>query len=220
MNHESRIKNKKAKFNKNGSRNEDQKNRNPNSLFMLHNSRSAFTLVELIVTISISVLLTTMLVLYTKTGERQLALFAERSKILGVITQAKTLAIQTFSNTAGDIYCGYGVYISPPTYFVFKNTAHTTGKPSACDDIRTSPNSGAYNSLRDIQIGETYTLNKGVKFHDNTSQTILFIPPDPTVILNPSDAFGLQTVTIETADNLAVKTKIKINDFGQISFDN
>lgn len=192
------------------------------SAFIIHNSRSAFTLVELIVTISISVLLTTMLVLYTKTGEKQLTLFVERSKILGVITQAKTLAIQTLSNPAGEIPCGYGVYFNPPTYFIFKNNAQI-GKDSSgdldCNKIKKKDALvSIYDPARDPIVGEPFTLTKGVIFSPMAvPQIILFIAPDPTVILSPIDA-GKQTVTIETDDTQSRQAKITINDFGQITF--
>ncbi|MDP1689240.1 MAG: hypothetical protein Q8L47_03895 [bacterium] len=160
-----------------------------------------------------------MLVLYTKTGERQLTLFIERSKILGVITQSKTLAIQIFTNTTtGDIPCGYGVHFNPPSYFVFKNKA-AMAKGGECDQIKNGSNLNLYNLSRDEQIGEKLSLSRGVNFSGSFPQTILFIPPDPTVKLSSSIA-GVQIITIATIDTPSVQTKIKINDFGQISFDN
>lgn len=183
-----------------------------------------FTLIELMVTIGLTVILTSMLVLYNRTGERQLSLFAERAKILGVITQAKALSVQTLAEANSP--CGYGVYINPASkeYLLFRNGADKDSCRAIKDQViinqqQYTPNPPG--APRDTVVGNVHTLSNGVRFKAGVPMTILFIPPDPTTLFDPSTAVnanGELTVTVETDDSQAMPATITINDFGQITF--
>lgn len=175
---------------------------------------AGFTLIELLVTFGMVILLTSFLILYNKTGERQLTLAAERSKVLGVITEAKALAVQTFAESNPP--CGYGIRVSPSLhqYQLFKNRAIENVCANLKSDTRVFP---IYEPGRDVII-ETHKLSPGVRFPSGgPEQTILFVPPDPTTVLDPP-ADGELQIVIETDDEIAKQATITINDFGQITF--
>jgi hypothetical protein len=184
--------------------------------------RNGFSLLELIIICGMTVVLTSIFILYSKTGENQFILMSERAKILGAISQAKGLSLQTY--TEANSPCGYGVQIDPPTssYFIFRNGA-VTGSGNECDSIKNGVLGGDYTPLpsgdpRDTVFGQVHKLSNGIRFPSTAvAQTILFIPPDPKTIFSPITA-GNFTITIETNETSPVEASIIINDFGQISY--
>lgn len=181
-----------------------------NSLPHTHSFRTGFTAVELIISLGVVTLLTSLLILYNRTGQDQLALFAERAKLLGVISEAKALTIQTFAETSPP--CGYGVRIPPPAnnnvYHLFINKANDAD----CAAIKSGGGS-LFLPARD-SIKATHIFPSGVVFNGGP-KTVLFIPPDPTVRLNPPSG-GNMEIKLKTKDGTA-EAKITINEFGQIT---
>lgn len=178
-------------------------------------SRTAFTAVELIVSLGVVTLLTALLILYNRTGHNQLVLFAERARVLGTITEAKAKTIETFAQT--DPPCGYGVRIQPlrgVTLFRNNLPSGSPTTPNTCEWVKAG-NGGVghlYNASRDTPV-ETYQISFEVGFV--STRTILFIPPDPTTrFIAP--AGGDLDVVLETIDGNA-SAEIRINEFGQIT---
>jgi prepilin-type N-terminal cleavage/methylation domain-containing protein len=88
-------------------------------------SRRAFTLIELMVVLGISAVLSALAITYSKIGQNEVALSVEESKVGQFILQAKQLAIATYTvppSTAA-ASCGFGVTFNlaatPQTYSVF-----------------------------------------------------------------------------------------------------
>lgn len=163
-------------------------------------AKDGFTLVEVLVTISITVMLASVLILYSRTGERQILLFREQAKVINMISKAKSLALQTYiDGTAG---CGYGIHFSlPDTLILFKDQAADC---AASDNIYSGP----------IEDFSHLILGTGIVFSSSDITDILFIPPDPTVKLNPDQVSGI--ITLQTADG-GTSARVKLNNSGQIS---
>lgn len=185
--------------------------------------KHGFTMLELLVTISVSIMLTSMLILYSRTGEMQITLISERSKILSLITRAKSLSVQTLAEATPP--CGYGVYVdvAQNQYFLFKNTA-SIAAGDECSEIKKGNINPMYDpnpvgNPRD-KIIETYKLSNGILFPvlAMVSKTILFIPPDPTTLLIPTNALSELTITIETDNATPTQASVTINRFGQITY--
>ncbi len=186
--------------------------------------RAGFSVLEILVTCGVTILLTSMLILYSRTGQLQILLISERAKILGLITQAKSLSVQTLAEANPP--CGYGVFIDAPQnrYLLFKNTS-PIGQGSVCTDIKDGSVGAYYNptpagSPQDVVISSS-TLSSGIKFPSATlAYTILFIPPDPTVLFTDSigDIASNLTITIETDSPTPEQTSVSINRFGQITY--
>jgi len=178
-------------------------------------------MIELIAVLGTVTLLTGLLLVYNRAGQNQLTLFAERSKLLSTIIEAKGLGIQTFSQTSAP--CGYGVVIlTETTYAIFRNNADTSSN-GVCDDIAYGSSLNIFDgpvpwgSGRDSFHSGIQTLNPAVRFAAGTifPLPVLFIPPDPTTIYLDS-AFGDLVITLETVDG-SISESITINEFGQIT---
>lgn len=162
--------------------------------------RSGFTLIEMLVVISITALLSSVLIVYSRIGERQILLFREQSKVINIILKSKSLALQTY--VTGEKVCGYGVHFEVPrTAILFRDLADDC---SASDDVYSG-------STEDF---EKLNLDNLIVFSELNFTDILFIPPDPQVILTPSQASG--SIFIKANDSDAV-VKVKINSAGQVS---
>lgn len=169
---------------------------------LIHKSqaRDGFTLVEILVVVSITAMLSSVLILYSRTGEKQILMFREQSKVINLITKAKSLALQTYIDGASA--CGYGIHFTlPDTMILFKDQSA---------DCTTSDNvySGPSEDFSHLILGT------GIVFSASDISDILFIPPDPTVKLNPDQVFGI--ITLQTLDG-NTSASIKVNNSGQIS---
>lgn len=163
-------------------------------------TRDGFTLVEILVVVSITAMLSSVLILYSRTGERQILLFREQSKVINLIARAKSLALQTYID--GTSSCGYGIHFAlPDTMILFRDIAA---------DCETSDNiySGSDEDFSHL------ILNSGIVFSAADVSDILFIPPDPIIKLNPDQVSGI--ITLQTADG-GTQARIKVNNSGQIS---
>ncbi|MEK7193913.1 MAG: type II secretion system protein [Patescibacteria group bacterium] len=164
--------------------------------------KSAFTVIEMLVVISvIGLLLTTTMVFYGRTGERQIVLFREQTKILNILSRAKFLSVQTFGKT-GPVPCGYGVHFEEPQSVIL---FHDDAEDCAQADRRYSG---------DAEKVESFILDRAVVFESLPLSDVIFIPPNPTVVLTPEQ--DQATIVIKTTDDKG-KVNIKINNFGQIS---
>ena len=163
-------------------------------------SKIGFTLVEVLVTLSITVLLSSVLILYSRTGERQILLYREQSKVINIIAKSKSLALQTYIEDATT--CGYGIHFSlPNTLILFKDISADC---ATSDNIYSGP----------IEDFSHLILATGIVISASDIIDVLFIPPDPTVKLNPAQVSGV--VTLQTIDGGA-QARIKMNNSGQIS---
>ena len=163
-------------------------------------STSGFTLIETLVVLSITALLSTVLILYSHIGENQIALFRDQSQVIGIIAKAKSLALQTY--VSGGAACGYGVHFTlPNTVILFKDQAANCANS---DNVYSGP-SEEFSHL---------ILDQNITFASTDMTDILFVPPDPTVIMTPAITSG--TITLQAAGSTA-QVKIKVNSAGQIS---
>jgi prepilin-type N-terminal cleavage/methylation domain-containing protein len=163
-------------------------------------NKAGFSLVELLAVIAVLAMLSAILIQYSRTGERQLLLFREQFKLASTLSRAKSLAISTFNYP--DVPCGYGVHFAPPrTFILFRDNAADC---SSSDRIY----SGAGESI------VTDELDPFVRFSGLTASDILFIPPDPRVIITPAQPEA--TITLETSDGVA-SAILKVSAVGQIT---
>ena len=76
--------------------------------------RAGFTLIETLVVISITGILTAMALGYTRQNETQIALLMDQAKIAGMLQRAKTLALQGLGREGGAKGVCYGVAFHRP----------------------------------------------------------------------------------------------------------
>lgn len=175
-------------------------------------ARAGFTILEMLVVVSIMTMLTGVLIVYSRTSENQIILFKEHAKLVSVFFRAKTLAYQTFSEQEQDPKpCAYGVHYSSDdsgdAFYVFRDLPDTAG------DCTT-----ANQQFDADEVFETVVLDPRVivDTSETTFTEVLFTPPDPTTLINQSAAAqGAQVVVRAEAGSGVLG--VKINDAGQIT---
>ena len=175
--------------------------------YTLNPKSAGYTLVEVLVAISVTVLLSSILIIYNHSGESQIALFKEQAKIIGILLKAKGLAVQTYSSSGGDgAVCGYGVHFDAVNgvYLIFTDLA----EPCSSSDNKYSGSNEDF---------EKHKIDSSLNFLSLGLVDLLFIPPDPAVIIDGNaDKKGSFEIAISSKSGGSEK-KIKVNNFGQIS---
>ncbi len=169
-----------------------------------------FTLIETLVVVSILMLMTSMLVLYNRTGERQILLLREKARLISVIFRAKSLALNTFIED--EAACGYGVHIGPSAssgqagYFIFRDKA-----------INCRMSDRVYTDATDeIVSGSEVQLDPALQFKQTDITDIVFVPPNPAVFLNGGQGMREGAIALASIDNKS-RVTIIITNAGQIS---
>lgn len=168
--------------------------------------KKGFTLVEILISIGIVALLSSAMIAYNRVGGRQIILFKEQAKVLGVLSRAKTLSISTFGEIA--VSCGWGVHFeAPKTFLIFKDLA-ASGDCSLADKKYSGTD----------ELFESFDLDSGVEFDSSltTLSDIVFVPPYFSVVINSDSVQDFAAVVIKTIDGGSSAT-IKVNSAGQIS---
>ena len=166
----------------------------------IKNSSQGFTLIEILVIITITTILAGIMIAYGHIGEKQITLFRDQAKIIGVLNRAKFLTVQMFAET-GEKPCAYGVHFenNKQTFLIFKDLK------TSCDGVYGGDNSG--------ELFEKYEINSAFKFETSLSN-VVFIPPDPRVKLN---AGSLSEATIKIVLDATNYKTIRITKYGQIT---
>lgn len=160
-----------------------------------------FTIIEILVILGVLSLISTILIINTHGGEQQVILFKEQTRIISIFSRAKSLSIATFGETGTSIPCGYGVHLETPrTFLIFKDLA------ADCKDSDQKYSGAA-------EIYESFQLDSAIKF-DSLNFDVVFIPPDPSVVITPYQDPAIIILKIIGSETTA---KIKINSAGQIS---
>lgn len=139
-----------------------------------------FTLIELLVVIGIITLLSTMAILYSHTGERQIILFQEQMKILNALSRAKSLSINTFIQP--DVPCGFGVHFddSDNSFRIFRELPDPD-----CPSAGSGYSGASENFNPSDPEKEKFILNSAIAFDSLAVDDIVFYPPAPDVAILP-----------------------------------
>ncbi len=172
---------------------------------------SGFTLIEVIVVISIITILSGYLLLYTGRSRGQIALSVEEAKLAQVISRSKALAISTYGVSQAP--CGYGVNMQ---YGVGTYTLYSYSVPDCTMIPAIDATIPGYVKL------QTFSLPKNIIFEDGATKldAILFVPPDPQTMLWSGGILLTNSpgnIYLKTQDG-ASHASVSINPAGQISF--
>ncbi len=179
--------------------------------------KNGFTIVEILVTLSIMAMLSGILIIYGRSSEKQLLLFRDQAKIVNAILKAKSLALNTYSKDGAP--CAYGVHFDSvkKEYRIFKDL-DSNGSNLDCSATadRIYSSSPSPNS-EDLNPPIVETLGQNLSFKEPLAATdIIFIPPDNNAIITPDPSPQTQ-INIEITNPEGIAKKIKINVFGQVS---
>ena len=187
-------------------------------------NKSGFTLIEALIVIMVTMMMTSILITSSRTSNKQILLFKEQAVFINTISRAKSLAIGTFQpalTTGGSTQpiCGWGVHVlgSGSGYILFKDLG-TLGPPPSC------VGTGTYSA---DEAFETFTLDPAVHLSGAVPQDasggldVVFRPPQPIVFINgatgtfaPPEATIMMGVVGSTNPST-----VTITQGGQVSID-
>jgi prepilin-type N-terminal cleavage/methylation domain-containing protein len=199
----------------------------------MKNNKEGFTLIELMVVILITALLSALTIVYSHTGQNEVTLSIESSKISQLILQAKELSIATYS--AGANTCAYGVHIDYTnqdySLFAYDSATSSGGSgPIYCPTYASTTADGVI--LADMQpygTGATYNIHisSGVVLVSSSAANdvltdVLFFPPSPFTLIsrddatfmNPAQSSKIYLKTIEGNNN----GTISVSPAGQVGY--
>lgn len=204
--------------------------------------KKGFTLIEILIVLAITALLSSLAIVYTHVGQNQISLSIEESKIAQLILEAKELSIATYSSNSAT--CAYGVAFNytNSSYSLFAYNAAATSSEYAgrpiCPSLASTSIAIASSAIQQYESGswQMYTapgvvLDGSGGAASDTIQDILFYPPDPCTLISidgqtfqsncdntfpyndpPSAAY----VYLRTVDGSMSRT-ITVNPAGQVS---
>lgn len=194
--------------------------------------KKGFTLIEILVVVAVTAILSTIAILYSHVGQNEVALSVESSKISELILQAKELSIATYG--ANSATCAYGVHFdfAQQTYSLFAYNSQTSinGSPLFCPSSADTAASG-FNAgdMQPYLGGGTWqipvTPGVVIKSYSATNDVlndVLFYPPDPTTLISTdgaalSNATPEATVYLQTTDGKN-SMQISVTSAGQVNY--
>lgn len=186
-------------------------------------SGAGFTLIDMLVTISVILILSGILIRYGKESGKQLVLINNQTKLMNLISRAKSLSTTTFiENSLSTIpyqsknVCGYGIHanIESGEVFIFRDHPVPPSVDCAASDNKFGSGDEKLKGQLDVLNLESQTI----KFASESDLIdVFFIPPDPTVVINGDKSIEAKEagLVIETKDK-SDKVMVKINNAGRI----
>ena len=180
-------------------------------------SRNGYTLIETLIVALIIVTISTFVITYTRTSEKQISLSLELENIASLIFRAKSLSLATFGESGSPIRsCGYGLEIdyNSNSYSIF---SYEPPEPISCSSIANiAPG-------RRRTIKPAFSLPRGLVFErgEENMHFVLFVPPEPSVLLGSEPGGSLTAgpvnLYLETEDGSFGRV-LTVNVSGQIDF--
>ncbi len=164
---------------------------------------AGFTLVELLVVVSLISLFSVLLMTNYRSGDAQLKLQRSSYKLAQDIGRAEEMAISA-KDFQGTIPSGFGIYLNlnqPSQYILFA-------------DLNANKQYDTGEAVETLKFENTVSLQALVPISAGSSLAITFSPPDPTISFSPDSA--VVSVTIKTTGVASQKT-IQVNKVGLIS---
>lgn len=177
--------------------------------------RGGFTLVELLVVLAITILLSSILIVYSHGSRQQVALYSERARLAQAIFSAKSYSLGFYKPVSSN-YCGYGVHIdyAGQTYSIFRYIK------AGVADCRTI---SIINQSSEEVISTVKADGNILLVHPPSGpwlDDVIFVPPDPVTLVNSGGtmlASGEADVVIQTLDG-SLSNSVGVNTAGLINF--
>ncbi len=196
-----------------------------NYLYMEHERKRGFTLIEIIIVIAITTLLSGIIITYTSTGRSQVSLYVEEAKVAQTILRAKALSIATYtqSDPTLPVTCGYGFHMDytsgAQTYSIFR---YSLPSGSSCAGIQNAPlDPTAMTFIKTENLNPVLKFVQDITPNSASVDDVLFVPPGPRAYIwteGGTDGTNPQGVVYMNTKNGSANVNIYINYGGQISF--
>jgi prepilin-type N-terminal cleavage/methylation domain-containing protein len=195
-------------------------------------SRNGYTLIEMLVVISITVLMSGVLLAYNRESEKQLVIGVEQARVVGFLSRAKSFALGKYTGSivtgphkgenASPLSCAFGVSFDAATgkMTLFQDLPSAglrcmTGGTQNFDKEYTT------SDPQDLEEIDSLTLDGRVRFRGNENLDIAFEAPYLRTYVNgqelgapgnPSNA----SVVIEISDDATRSVTVDVGNGGQI----
>jgi len=147
-----------------------------------------FTLIEMMITLSIVTLLTTMVLIYSRQSESVTNLIRDSDRLLFNLRQVQNSSMLTLQQSTGSSnVCGWGIYINKDTlpqaqYILFS------------DFCVSGSLEGNHRYDPPNELSETVNLLKGVEIKFSDIKSVVFVPPEPQIKVS-FDGVSSQTLS-------------------------
>jgi prepilin-type N-terminal cleavage/methylation domain-containing protein len=190
---------------------------NPSIFFKKNFFRGGFTLIETLAVISVVAILSSMLIVYSRSSERNIILLNNKFQILNALHQAKSLSLATFGDSQAP--CAYGVYFNKAE----KNVIVFHDNP---DSANNCPGNNSYDG--DVEKVYSFNVDDKIDFSLFTKHVgdfspadyinIVFIPPDPEIkIIYPINTLVKEgKITLNFREDSSAQASIIFTLSGQI----
>ncbi len=166
--------------------------------------KEGFTLIETLIVLAITAILSTIFLAYNSSSNGQVALYTERAQVVGALQRAKTLALDKYMVSPGSTSsCAFGVHFQTSTgvYSIY-------GKYPPPGSTDCTAGYGFMGNSSDTVV-QSLQLQGKVGFVDPTPSDIYFVPP--YFIANATG-----TITLKSNDSGATAS-IEVTQGGSIS---
>lgn len=148
-----------------------------------------FTLIDVLVSVSIVTLITGLSISYSRSSEQQLRMFKSQALVVGAINRARAYAAERFIGKnvpVGSFACAFGVHFDPAAkkLIIFQDIKPATSIFTCLNSDGTyTPSdsfySGAQETIEEVPLDGVLTMSI-----QSGGDDILFVPPDLTVMTN------------------------------------
>jgi len=167
--------------------------------------KAGFSLIELLVAMSIIILLSTLMIVNTRSSEKRRNLTMEAQKLVADLRQSQNKSMSG-SGVYQSGYKGYGVYVNSAQndrYILYGEPLNPT------DDYSRNGNETTIETKQFSRARIRSVSTSG-------SAGILFLSPDPITYINGATG-GSVTIVIESTEDSSLSATIDVNGAGLIS---
>ncbi len=202
--------------------------------------RNGFTLLEILIVISITIMISALAISYTSSTQQQIGLYVEVQKLSALILRAKSLAVSTYNDpqaagASNVVICGYGIAINYPSnrYSLFFYKVPPGQNCGNITTIKHDPDGAPPEGPTEIELLSSHDVAPGVILLDENHRDsdgnrdsiyyVLFVPPSPITLISISfngDVLsppGPGSISLITKD-ASLNATISVSSVGQVDF--